>query len=86
MQKFLKKQHLSGINDPKNLVPACRRCNQEKGQKMDGWIRKGRIGRHQWIWLLRHALRITGLILLILAAVYAALYFSPWNLTNLFLK
>ncbi len=83
MQKFLKKKHLSGINDPKNLVPACRRCNQEKGQKMDGWIRKGRIGRHQWVWLLRHLLRIAGIALLTAAAVYVTLYFMGLDVWSL---
>ena len=83
MQKFLKKKHLSGINDPKNLVPACRRCNQEKGKKMDGWIRKGRIGRHQWVWLLRHLLRIMGIALLTAVTVYLTLHFmgmDGWSL------
>ena len=69
MQKQLRSLHISGINDPDNLVAACRKCNQEKGKKMGAWIRRGRIGRHQWIWLLRWTLR------LMIAAVFIAAVF-----------
>ncbi|MBR2189020.1 MAG: HNH endonuclease [Eubacterium sp.] len=72
MQEFLRKKHLSGLNDPKNLVAACRKCNQEKSSRMGEWIRRGRRGRHQWVWLLRHIIRIALAAAVILALGYLA--------------
>lgn len=69
MQKKLRRIHLSGINDPENLVAACRGCNQKKGKQMGRWIRKGKLGRHAWYWELRWAFRIVlaaGLLALLI--------------------
>ena len=59
MQKKLKRNGYKNINDPKNLVPACMRCNKKKGAGMGRWILKGKIGRHPSLWILRKAFRIT---------------------------
>ena len=67
LQKKLRRSGISNINDAQNLVPACMRCNQHKSANMGLWILKGKIGRHKWIWELRHALRIS---ILITAAYY----------------
>lgn len=64
LQKKLKRKGIHNINDVKNLVPACSRCNGRKGKKMGKWILKGEIGRHQKLWVVRHLVRIAVLVLL----------------------
>lgn len=51
LQKKLKRKGYSDINDVKNLVPACELCNKNKGDKIDGWIIKGKLGRHPAYWI-----------------------------------
>lgn len=40
-----------GVNDLKNLAPACRRCNSRKGAKGGLWIVRGVLGAHRWYWV-----------------------------------
>lgn len=70
LQKKLHRQGIDDLNSEKNLVPACYRCNQAKAANMGAWIRRGKIGRHAWIWVLRWLLRLL---------VLAALLFAAWN-------
>ena len=58
LQKKLSNMGIENINDIKNLVPACERCNKSKSNRMGAWIVKGKIGRHPMIWVARHFLRI----------------------------
>ena len=69
LQKRLKRQGIRDLNAVKNLVPACERCNQAKAAQMGKWIRKGKLGRHKWIWVVRWLLRV-GLFLLFAVALY----------------
>ncbi len=81
LQKKLKRKGYADINDPKNLIPACKECNQRKSAKMDGWITKGKIGRHPWIWVIRHTIRIT----IVITACYLAYRYKVFQyFTNLF--
>lgn len=48
-----------GINDPKNLTPACRTCNRMKGKKTGAWILLGFIGKTRWFHPLMKALFYT---------------------------
>ena len=86
-QKGLKKKGIKSIDDPANLVAACRRCNQKKADKIGRWITKGRLGRHALYWYLRWTLRFAlaalavwlcwrfGLIAALLNHLPAALHF-----------
>lgn len=58
LQKKLRRQGIDDLNSEKNLVPACYRCNQAKAAQMGAWIRRGKIGRHAWIWIIRWVLRL----------------------------
>ncbi len=69
LQKKLRRQGIDDLNSEKNLVPACYRCNQAKGAQMGAWIRRGKIGRHAWVWAVRWFCR-----LLLLAAVLYVCY------------
>ena len=65
LQQRLKRKGFDNINDIKNLVPACKRCNSRKGKKMGIWILKGIVGRYPCIWIARHFIRIALLIFLV---------------------
>ena len=41
IRRLMKRWGYDGINDPKNLVPACRRCNRAKGMKAGWWMYRG---------------------------------------------
>lgn len=65
LQKRLKRRGLENINDVKNLVPACERCNKRKSAKMGWWLVAGRLGQITWLWWFRYAIRI-GLVTFLL--------------------
>ncbi len=66
LQRRMKRMGIRGVNDSKNLVAACLKCNQQKGKNTGIWVLKGRIGRHACVWYILHALRIS----IILGALY----------------
>lgn len=57
---------IKNVNDPKNLVASCRRCNRKKSNKQGLWVLRGYLGRHIWFWRI---LRI-AIILLISVLIY----------------
>lgn len=65
LQNQLRKKGFTSINDPKNLVVACKDCNKKKSNKMGKWIIKGRLGRHESYWHIRHGLRNVAIIAVI---------------------
>lgn len=56
-QKF-RKMGYKDVNDPRNLVPACSKCNSRKAAKMGSWIIRGEIGRITWLWIIRKTVRL----------------------------
>jgi len=62
LRKRLKFLGYKNINDPRNLVAACGRCNKSKGTRMGSWVIKGRIGRHPSVWMIRHSIRIAVIL------------------------
>ncbi len=64
LQKILEKKGYTTINDPKNLVVACKACNKKKSNKMGKWIIKGKLGRHEMYWTIRHTSEVAAVILL----------------------
>lgn len=69
-QKF-RKMGYKDVNDPRNLVPACSKCNSRKAAKMGSWIIRGEIGRITRLWIIRKTVR-----LLILCGVIYFVYRS----------
>ena len=57
---------INDVNDIRNLVPSCKRCNSKKGSKMGLWLYRGNIGKHFifWgiIWTVVLSLFIVGII------------------------
>lgn len=52
-RRKLDKQGITDVNDPRNLVPACKRCNSRKGQKTGIWVLKADLGAHPAYWIAR---------------------------------
>lgn len=65
LQEYLQKIGASSVNDPKNLVPACLKCNQRKGTKVGLWTLRGKIGQHQRLWIVRWVVRITLVVAIV---------------------
>ena len=68
IQEKLRRKGLTGINDIKNLTPACAVCNERKSAKTNmWWMIRGVIGRNSLIWKIRKTVR-TAVFLAALAA------------------
>ena len=63
------------VNDYKNLVPACKKCNSRKSAKIRGWVWRGKIGRIQALWPIRKFFRYS----LILSAMSLIIFFYYLN-------
>ena len=70
LQKKLHRMGIKSINDPKNLVAACFSCNRRKSKNMGGWILRGKLGRSNTFWKIRHLVRISLLVILVAFFVY----------------
>lgn len=58
IQRKLRKMGLHDVNDPKNLVAACEKCNARKAAKTGKWIFWGRIGQSTSLWIIRKLFRL----------------------------
>lgn len=68
-QTLLKINFINNVNNYRNLVPACRRCNRAKSDKMGGWVILGMLGRHKGFWKIRPIL-ITAIIITAVIMMY----------------
>lgn len=69
---FLELRGITNVNDPRNLVPACSRCNRKKGDKMGLWLLRGLMGKYSWFPGFYRIVCIAFLIAVFLLAVLAA--------------
>ena len=69
LQKKLERKGIRNVNDPRNLVAACGKCNAEKGDSMGLWILRGSVGRYPWLWMIRYLIRAGILALAIYGCV-----------------
>lgn len=53
---------VKGVNDPRNLVASCYKCNQRKGSRAGVWVMRGRLGRHPSYWIIRRTLTVALLV------------------------
>ena len=71
IQLFLECKGYSGINDKRNLVPACWNCNEEKE---DHWnlriAAQARLGKYKWYWYIKKTMRIIVVAIIIMILVY----------------
>lgn len=68
---------INDINDTRNLVPACRKCNSRKGTNTGIWILRGLVGRHFGFWCIEKPVKW---ILIIIFAYW--LYTDPKGLAD----
>lgn len=61
-QKKLNRRGLKNINDGKNLVSACYKCNALKGTDTGIWILKGKIGLIYPLWIVRYFFRLVIIV------------------------
>lgn len=81
--------HLCGItdvNDHRNLVASCKKCNRKKSDKMGFWIFRGALGRFDIVWTIRDIV-VTIIVIAILMILNT--YYPIWEtieelLSNLF--
>ncbi len=66
IQHKLRKMGIHDVNDPKNLVAACEKCNARKAAKTGKWIFWGKIGQSTSLWMIRKFFRLC----LIVFAIY----------------
>ena len=57
IQHKLRKMGLHDVNDPRNLVASCAKCNAHKAAKTGKWIFWGKIGQSTSLWIIRKILR-----------------------------
>ena len=49
-QRLLKSNGCDNVNDVKNLVASCSRCNRKKSNLMGLWYIRGKLGACKWYW------------------------------------
>jgi 5-methylcytosine-specific restriction endonuclease McrA len=69
---MLKMNTIYNVNDYRNLVPSCKRCNRKKSDNMGLWVIIGSIGRHRIFWNFVDLI-LLGLIIAAVLFVAAAL-------------
>lgn len=69
VRRILKRDGCDDVNDVKNLVPSCHRCNKRKSDKMGIWYIKGKLGQYKWYWTLRMIAKGIVIVLLIIAVI-----------------
>lgn len=68
---------IRNVNDHKNLVCSCKKCNRKKSDKIGFWVVRGAIGRFKAFWVVRDLL-ILALVVLILWALWNNLPIADW--------
>ena len=79
--------HLCGItnvNDPKNLVASCMKCNRKKSDSMGMWVVKGAFGRSNLFWTIRDVMILACVVIILY--VVCTNYPVGENLKNLITK
>ena len=70
---------IRNINDVKNLVPACERCNSKKSSNMGLWLIKGEWGRHIWNWIILRSFLLAVFVII----CYENRNYIEWFINNL---
>lgn len=73
-RRFLERNDVIDVNDLRNLVPACRRCNSRKGPRTGVWVARAWLGKHPAWWPIRRVLQI--------AAAAACVALAAWLLSG----
>ena len=66
---LLRIQGIQNVNDRRNLVASCHKCNKRKRDNMGLWYIRGRLGKYRVYWLIRDIL----LLVLLMGACYVGI-------------
>lgn len=72
MQRKMRRKGYRNVNDQRNLVASCERCNLKKGEHQGFWVIRGSFGRMNLYWTFRHLFNFS-LLIFVLIFVYAYL-------------
>lgn len=75
-RRILKKKGIQNVNDLKNLVPSCSRCNEKKGTKMGWWVVKGYFWNKFPIYMIDWFVKLL-LFVLVIWIIYYAYHNNP---------
>ncbi len=76
VQIGLRLQGIRNVNDVRNLVPSCHRCNSRKRDQTGIWYLRGVLGSFRIYWVIRGMIRL---------ALAACLLFLAWHYRTVFL-
>lgn len=65
-QRTMQLLGFKSVNDKKNLVAACIKCNKRKGSKTGIWIIRGLLGKYKILWIIRYILRVFIIIIILM--------------------
>ena len=68
---LLRIRGIRNVNDTRNLVASCHRCNERKRDQTGLWYLRGLLGRYRVYWLIRDLM----LLALLAGVVYVLLLF-----------
>ena len=77
-RRVLEKKGIRNVNDIRNLVPACQRCNRLKGSKTGIWYIKGILGQYPTYWKIRRFILIILEIVFVIGCIYLYKQFAPF--------
>ncbi len=64
-RQLLLLRKIENVNDVRNLVPSCKKCNKKKGTKMGIWYIRGVCGKYQLYWNIIYILKFFIFFILI---------------------
>lgn len=65
---------INNVNNPRNLVASCHKCNQKKLDKMGFWVLRGTLGRHKLFWKIWKIIRVVLVVIILYLVIN---YFWP---------
>ena len=71
---LLRIRGIKNVNDSRNLVPSCHKCNERKRDRIFGWYIRGLLGKYKLYWFIRYFLDI------ILAICIIYIIYKYWPL------
>lgn len=71
---LLKLRGIEDVNNIRNLVPSCGKCNRAKGNNMGWWYLRGIFGQYKWYWVGQKILAV----ILIIISMYLILFVLNW--------
>lgn len=69
-RRKLKKKGIENVNDVRNLVASCKRCNSKKANKTGIWLYRAEWGAYNIYWVIRPIYHITIMVILYLYLEY----------------